>query len=685
MKKSEIRERQYLSKTIKRLQKERERLVFKLKQKKLEIEEDTVYRGEAKSDMDHGEKVTIRQAIEEKAAAAERADKRIKKIDKLAKSPYFGRFDFQKKDEEKKRKIYLGIYDFYDFEKGRPLIYDWRAPVSSVFYNYELGSANYEGPIGPINGEVSLKRQFRIRDGEMEFMLESAVNIMDDFLQKELSRSSDEGMSNIVATIQRNQNSIIRDEHSPNLIIQGTAGSGKTSIALHRIAFLLYRFKETLKSEDILIISPNKVFADYISNVLPELGEESVSEIQMETLAKELLGSEYRFQTFFEQSAELLEKEDVALQERIKAKSSPEFLEVLNRYVEHIKKRLFVADYININGCFVPDWLFEEVFQTNNTLSKKKCVSEITKTIKQKIALEYDYILQSDESAKLKRAVEKMHQGKTLQETYIDIFNWLGKLELFKKCKDGKLEYADVFPMLYLKICLEGKGINIRPVKHLIIDEMQDYTSIQYAVIAKLFKCNKTILGDAKQSVNPYSSSNAEVIKNTFSGSSYVQLNKSYRSTYEIMNFVQKISFNPDLEAMKRYGEEPQTIGLEKDSDEIAQISQICKEMPISGFNTLGIICKTQKQAERISEKLKKAALSIQLLTGESNILKQGIIICTAHMAKGLEFDQVIVPNASAENYSTPMDKSLLYVACTRAMHKLTLTYVSERTKLINN
>lgn len=234
--------------------------------------------------MDHTEKVSVRQSINQVAIPGENAVAKKKRLRKLLESPYWGRIDFIEEDENKSNPIYIGIYSFFDETLNTNTIHDWRAPISAMYYDFELGEAYYEAPSGRIEGNILLKRQYRIRNGKMEFMLENSVNIHDDILQKELSKSSDEKMKNIVATIQRDQNVIIRNETSRALIIQGVAGSGKTSIALHRIAFLLYRFKETITSKDILIISPNKVFADYISNVLPELGEEKIPEMGMEEL-----------------------------------------------------------------------------------------------------------------------------------------------------------------------------------------------------------------------------------------------------------------------------------------------------------------------------------------------------------------------------------------------------------------
>lgn len=252
---------------------------------------------EARRDMEHIDKAAMRQSIDQMMGASDLLRAQQIKLEKLRKSPYFGRFDFRRADRIQNVAYYIGVHDLRDEETQEAWVHDWRAPVSSLFYDYETGPARYDSPSGMIAGDLTLKRQFRVRGGAMEFMLDTSVNIVDDVLQQELARAPDEGMKNIVATIQRDQNAIIRDAEAHTLIIQGVAGSGKTSIALHRIAFLLYRFKDTLSSSDILIISPNRVFADYIGNVLPELGEETVPEISMETLARQMLGDKIRFQT----------------------------------------------------------------------------------------------------------------------------------------------------------------------------------------------------------------------------------------------------------------------------------------------------------------------------------------------------------------------------------------------------
>ncbi|MDT8310383.1 MAG: 3'-5' exonuclease [Methylophaga sp.] len=683
MKQAEVREKQYLSEIQDKLQQTIDTIDMRLKQYHEEIEVQKIYLAESRDEMDHVEKIDARRTIEQAVFTGDKALDLKKRLQRLVKSPYFGRFDFRAQDQKMPHPVYIGIHQFFDDDDNKTLIHDWRAPIAAMFYDHETGAASYHAPEGEKQGEISLKRQFRIRDGQLEFMLESAVNIMDDVLQEALSEASDDGMKNIVATIQRDQNAIIRNEHAQNLIIQGVAGSGKTSIALHRIAFLLYRFKDTLKSEDILIISPNSVFADYISNVLPELGEESVQEIQMETLAESLLDGQYRFQTFFEQIAALLDERDPDLEKRIQAKSTTTFLDKLNQYADYVEKNTFVEQDIWIEGRLIPGWYLAETFEKHRGYALTERINRTAKSTEQRVGIEYNFNFRPEHRKQLKTDIRKMYQRSTLRETYKQMFDWLGQPEWFKPAKRSLLEYADVFPLIYLKMRLEGKSRLRWPTKHLLIDEMQDYTPVQYAVIEKIFSCKKTILGDANQSVNPHSASDASSIRKTFIQASLVKLNKSYRSTYEITQFAQQIVPDPELEAMQRYGETPQILQFQNKSAEKNYLLERVKQFENSHYNSMAIICKTQQQAAKIADYLQKHNIAVQLLTAQTATFAKGIIVSTAYMAKGLEFDEVIVPELSQANYHSAMHRHLLYVACTRAMHRLTVTYTDTRSDLL--
>ena len=399
-------------------------------------------------------------------------------------------------------------------------------------------------------------------------------------------------MKNIVATIQREQNRIIRNEEARTLIIQGVAGSGKTSIALHRIAYLLYAFQGSISSKDILIISPNKVFADYISNVLPELGEETVPETSME----QILSNRYPMRQRFEA----------------------------------------MTDYI---------------------LDMMK--------------VQYTFTVTTAERNFLKKEMKRMFAGNNDLQVYKDFFTWMDKPELFKMRKNRTLEYADLAPLAYLHIALDGGTKN--DVKHLLVDEMQDYSPIQYKVIQKLFPCRKTVLGDASQSVNPYGSSTADMIQKALVTGEVMKLCKSYRSTCEITDFAQKIRINTDLEPVARHGEKPKVLQFNNEKEELSAIKELIATYQASAYKSLGIICKTESQAREMADKLQIP--DINFLSSQSSAFVQGIVIISAHMAKGLEFDEVIIPQVDDRNYHSEIDRSMLYVAVTRAMHRLTLTY----------
>jgi len=552
-----------------------------------------------------------------------------------------------------------------------------------MFYDFEPGKAFYETNGSRIKGVIGLKRQFRIRNGKMEFMLDSDLTIQDDVLQRELNQASSEKMKNIVATIQREQNAIIRDEDAHHLIIQGVAGSGKTSIALHRIAFLLYRYKETLTSTDILIISPNKVFASYISNVLPELGEETVEETSLEEIADSIFETKIKFQTFFEQASELLVKTDERLIERIRYKSSTELLKKMDEYLLFLENQGLKPVDIMIRRKPVPAWFIKESFQKHSRKPILSRFNEVVNDIVHNVFVYYGYEVAGKERTELHATIRKMFPSVNLRMLYKGFYEWLERPGLLKMKKGATYEYSDVYPLLYLKIKLEGLK-PFKKVKHLVIDEMQDYSAVQYKVLSMLFPCKKTILGDINQSVNPYSSSGLETIETIFPDATGMTMLKSYRSTYEITQFTKKIRQDIEIEAIERHGKEPDVFSCKTEAGELEQIRRLLDDFLAGDFNSLGIICKTQAQADKLYDAL-NGEYTISLLNAVSVAFGSGIVITTAHMAKGLEFDQVIVPFATAQNYATEPERQALYVACTRAMHRLNLCFHGKLTRLLPN
>ena len=627
-------------------------------------------------DIDPHEIRSMRESILNHFALGESVIDKRRRLGKILDIPYFGRIDFEeKKNGSSVLPIYIGIHTFYDSQNKTNLIYDWRAPISGMFYDYELGKAVYTSPTGEINGDISLKRQYRIRKGKMEYMIESSLTVHDEILQKELSSNADDKMKNIVTTIQREQNQIIRNEEAHVLIIQGVAGSGKTSIALHRIAYLLYTLKGNISSKDILIISPNKVFGDYISNVLPELGEESVPETSMEQILSGVLENKYKYQNFFEQVTELLEKTSSDFIERIKYKSSFEFISQLDKFILYMENNYFKAAEVKLTRHItIPAEYIEEQFRRFNRYPMRQRSEAMTDYILEMMKVQYYFTITTSEKNLLKKEIKKMFAGNNDLQIYKEFFVWIGKPELFKLRKNRMLEYADLAPLAYLHMALDG-NITSPGVKHLLIDEMQDYSPIQNKVIQKLYPCRKTILGDASQSVNPYGSSTADMIRKAFTIGEIMKLCKSYRSTFEITDFSQKIQTNHELEPIIRHGEPPAILRFEDVKQEILGIFSIISSFKKSGYTSLGIVCKTETQARELSENLRVHTGDIHFLSNQSSAFMKGIIVTSSHMAKGLEFDEVIVPYVNGKNYNSAIDKSMLYVAVTRAMHRLTLTY----------
>ncbi len=641
------------------------------------------YIHEHQSGMDEADMVAAGQSINRMAFTGEAAVARKRRLLKLAQSPYFGRLDFAPAGQQQEAApVYIGVHSFLDEQQRRGLIFDWRAPISSLFYDFEPGEAAYTTPSGLVRGRIARKRQYKIRDGRLEFMLDSDVNIHDDVLQQELAKSSDDKLRNIVATIQRDQNAVIRNEEASVMVIQGVAGSGKTSIALHRIAFLLYRFRETIGAKDILIISPNKVFADYISNVLPELGEEHIPELGMEELAADLLENRYSFQTFFEQVSALLEDHEPAFIERIRFKSSFEFLSQLNQYLLHIENTYFTFSDLRVGRVTVPARFLQERVKAYHRVPLLRRFAQVGNDVRDYVRHAAGRKLTGPEKGSIGEAVTRLFRFHNVLDLYRDFYRWLGRPELLPlDHQRPHLEYADVFALIYLRLRLEGSSAYAQ-VKHLLVDEMQDYTPVQYAVLARLFSCRKTILGDVSQTVNPYSASSAETMERVFPQAEVVRLLRSYRSTIEITAFAQRIAPNPDIIPLERHGAAPGVARFEDENAEIAALPGLLAEFQRSGHHSLGIICKTQRQAERVYQALRTPGT--YLLTAESTAFQEGIIITTAHLAKGLEFDAVIVPFVSAKAYQTEVDKRMLYVACTRAMHQLRLTHSGELTAFLS-
>ncbi|UUC42729.1 AAA family ATPase [Clostridioides difficile] len=598
------------------------------------------------------------------------------KINKIKDSPYFARIDFRLKDMDDESKYYIGRFAF-DYE-DELIILDWRSPIASMFYDYEIGKAGYDAPIGWVDGEITRKRQFKIKNGKLEYALESSINIQDDILQKELSHTSDEKMKSIISTIQKEQNQIIRNDKAHTLIIQGVAGSGKTSIALHRIAFLLYRFKDKISANNVIILSPNKVFGDYISNVLPELGEEPLCELSFENIAEVQLDRVINF----ESEKDPLEINDAKWAERVRFKSTFDFVKLIDDYIKQMPNKIFIPkDYTFGSFTAKSDWI-QSRFEAYNRYPVKKRLEKVAEDIHYKF--ESDNIMEED-LPKLKSILKSLNGMLTIKNTltlYKDFFKQMNLSNMFVMATKKTLEWSDVYPFIYIHAAYEGIQED-KIIRHVVIDEMQDYTPIQYAVINLLFKCKKTILGDFGQLVNPNHTHTLDDMRQLYNEGELVTLNKSYRSTFEIINFAKKVQDVSSLEPIERHGEEPALVKCTNKQDEVSKIKIEIEEFKKSDNATLGIILKTDSDAEVIYNALKQE-YSVNLISSESSSFTKGVSITSIKMSKGLEFDEVIIPSVNSKTYYSDYDRSLLYIACTRAMHKLKLTYTGELTQLID-
>ncbi|UZQ50030.1 RNA polymerase recycling motor HelD [Clostridium kluyveri] len=656
------------------------------------------------------------------------------KYERMLLSPYFGRIDFLEKGDKKAEKCYIGISnlinDNYDI-----LIYDWRAPISSMFYDYEIGEASYECPEGIVDGRITLKRQYKINNGKIEYMFDSNLKIDDEVLQDILSKSTDSKMKTIVTTIQREQNKLIRNEEYKNLIVQGPAGSGKTSVALHRIAYLLYKQRDKIKPQNIVIFSPNDIFNDYISNVLPQLGEDNMYQTTFKEYMHVALGSELIKENYCEMMEYILvSKKQDSYQKRIsniKFKSSMEFLDILKRYVSYLEKmdrnftdiifrgnliisskdiqELFFKDYVQLPLKRRLEKIRERILflvepykklrieevdsdleDSDSYMDKVEIMKRSTLVVKEEmknIYYEINRMTELDLVDIYKKLFEKLEffyasSNTKYCETEIDKI----KSYTLEKLKTRILNYEDQPPLLYLKGAI-GDLPKTSEIKYVIIDEAQDYTPLQYEIFHQLFQsASITILGDLHQSINPFMNvGDYSNISNIFSkdNTCIINLTKSYRSTIEITKFSRRL-LNKEIsdECVERSGDEPLLLDF---IDEEAIKERLLEDIKIyneKGYKSIGIITRTVKEAEEVYSFLKDKVYVKSIMKDDDKYVSDTLVI-PSYLSKGLEFDVVLIYNAGDGNYSCEEERLLFYTACTRALHALCIYYSGKITPLL--
>ncbi|MGN1342731.1 MAG: HelD family protein [Bacilli bacterium] len=656
------KEKNYLNKTVSLIRKKISSLGQELYDDDSKILEFKKFIWDTRTEMDPSEMKSMMAESDLQVSIMQSKGNYLQRLFRVQNKPYFGMIKFKENNEEEE--IYIGITHVED--KLNYYVHDWRSPICSMFYDYETGLASYKAPAGIIKGEITKKRQYIIENGELKNIFDNDLNISDSLLQEVLAEESSDKMKNIVNTIQEEQNKVIRNTDDKNLIVEGIAGSGKTSVALHRIAFLLYRIPN-LNSNNVVVFTPNKVFSEYISNVLPELGEENTYSMTFYDLLCQNI-NEYKNIESFTDFISRYYKNKVNNYDLVKYKQSDEIIEDINTYIKDILDNISFTNKLEYDN-----FIEVEVEELNQMLTYKYdnfSLFERIKEMSKRIASNnYNGSIKNASSIE-KKLKENLNLKLDLKKIYQDFYN--SKYSKYKSIIDDKyLYYEDACLFLYLKSLLVGFNTN-HVIKEVVIDEAQDYNKLQYLIIKKTFKtANYTILGDTNQTINPYYKYDSlEQLKDIFDSSKYITLTKTYRSTDKIIDYTNKILGLNHITAIRN----------QKSSDIIFR-NNIKKEDFLKDINNLksvsksiAIITKDDTSAEKIYNLLKDS-IDIFLIDGYSHI-KRDLVIVPSYIAKGLEFDSVIIYTDKESNYQEK-DKYLYYVACTRAQHNL-LIYKGE-------
>lgn len=664
--------------------------------------------------------------------------KQLRNLEQLEDSPYFGRIDFEEEGEEVDE-IYIGKASLMDEEGHEFLVYDWRAPIASMYYDFTPGPAYFETMDGTIHGRISLKRQFIIERGKLIGMFDTGLTIGDHLLQRALGSRASTKMKSIVSTIQREQNKVIRNEQKKFLVVQGAAGSGKTSAALQRVAYLLYRHRDLLHAKNMMLFSPNPLFSSYIANVLPDLGEENIQQMTFFQFIDRNI-KELKVQSPFEQMEYVLTQQDddeySLRKENIFIKSNIVYKQIIDEYLESLHKngiifkpimfrdevlisREEMENYFASLKAELPlknkmrqlsTWLLQRINQLRETEKNKDWVREALELLDEEILEEAYQNLQEEEVMEefydsgqeelylqqkvINTAIEPLielvdrYEYIDFVRTYAGLFsNWQPKTKLPESWEEmcvmtkwdlakGWLSWEEATAFSYFIDMLIGDSAN-RRLRHIIIDEAQDYTPFQIAYLKQIYPyTNFTLLGDMNQAIyeqtrkgNPLQTLIGEDVER-------LSLTRSYRSTKEIIEFSKQ--FAPTKEKIKpfeRRGRKPRVMKT-SNKDHVETIEHILREYKEKDYGTIGIVCKTMEETKILANKL-SGRLDFHKITETSKEYSAGVSILPIYLAKGIEFDAVIIPEASSETYKEE-DQALFYTACTRAMHDLTMITLSD-------
>nr|WP_297885847.1 UvrD-helicase domain-containing protein [uncultured Blautia sp.] len=671
--------REYLEQTISCLHKKLEEVNASLEAGTREIEEMHEYYWENYTEMDqYGyEEFDNRQALLAQVNANQEQLLLRKRYRNMLDSPFFGRVDFIYEGDEEPERFYIGIGNLAERAGSRPLVNDWRAPVSGLFYDYDKGPASYDAPAGTMKGEITSKWQYKIRRGEMVYEFESDIKIDDDILKAELGSSGEVQLKNIIRTIQKEQNAIIRNTEDKIMVIQGAAGSGKTSVALHRIAYLLYHDRKNLKSSNILILSPNSVFADYISHILPELGEENIREMSFDLFAyKDLQDTAADCEDKYDQIEKAVK--NPSLWKRYREKQSQEFISRLDGFILELEDELMNFRDVEYKGHVLTEGeiirLFYFKFSEIPLLSRMEAVEEYfidqVETLRGRD-------LSEEEREELTEKFQSMYGVRDFYVLYSRFLDREGYDPLPKKPLEKRsLKYEDVYPLLYLKHnlirCREH-----REIRHLVVDEMQDYSWVQYLLLKKLFPCRMTILGDKAQTMEENRQDVMEFLPRIFGRNiRKIYMNRSYRNTVEIAEYAGRIVGMEGVELFERHGapvEEKEFKDKRDALDEVLKTWLSDKDR----LETAAVICLTEKEAEEAALYLKEKLAEntsgdleeISYFDRNSGKFKKGLTVTTFYLAKGLEFDRVY--GIFDKKDKSPLKLQAEYITATRALHEL--------------
>jgi len=659
--------------------------------------------------------------------------KELKTLKRLKDSPYFGRVDFKEEKDKEADQIYIGIASLMDHNEEDFLIYDWRAPISSIYYDFSPGRAEYETMDGPIKGDMTLKRQFIIRQGELKGMFDTGVSIGDPLLQEALGNNASTTMKSIVATIQEEQNKIIRNERSSLLVVQGAAGSGKTSAALQRIAYLMYRYRGQLNADNMVLFSPNPLFSSYVANVLPELGEENVKQTTFLDFLEEGIGKELTIESSFKQMEYALTGEgsnDYEIRmKNITLKSSADFKQVIEAFILRLKQksihfknitfqnRVLIskeAQYDYFYGLdehmdipnkveLVCRWILKELRQKMEEEKDKDWVMEKVELLDKETYLKAYYQTQDQDDVNDVDTEEEILRAAVVKNVYLKIKKRVKEFQFvnvaatyLKMFTDWKPEnqpdyweeisafttfhlsrkhvmWEDAAPYAYFKGLLLGHHAD-RSVRQLVIDEAQDYSAFQFAYIKEVFPYTRmTLLGDVNQGIYSYATKENPLAPSTVQRNhERITLTKSYRSTKQIVEFTK--AFAPgeeEIEPFNREGDKPSVLQIEN-KDLMKVLLANVAALRDRGYESVALICKTKQESNMLYELLKDET-AVKKIDEETFEFEKGLQILPVYLAKGIEFDAVIIPDASENSYEKESDRTLFYTACTRAMHSLVM------------